>query len=175
MAAEMENDRQENVRPLACWPEGFTPLSWERRSSQRSRPDEWKNDFPWRWRRSYSGRVRRPKRWRSRFFDNLRQRSHSLRGGRRRRASWPASFSLRRPPIRNEMGVQEIARRWTLPRRSGGNESTVWSVWRLLAAILTKAKNRKCRTYNCSFYIAISWNYRDTLRIYAWMWTTCGF
>jgi hypothetical protein len=103
-------------------------------------------------RRSDSGCVRRPKRWRPQFFDNLRQRSHSLRGGRGRRASWPASFSLRRPPLRTEMGVREIARRRTSPRRSGGNKSAAWSAWRSLAAILTKAKNTKCQNYNCFFY-----------------------
>ncbi len=27
-----------SLRPLTCWPERFTPLSWERRSSQRSQP-----------------------------------------------------------------------------------------------------------------------------------------
>jgi hypothetical protein len=98
--------------------------------------------------------VRRPKWWRPRFFDSLRQRSHSLRGGRGRRASWPASFSLRRPPIRTEMGVKEIARQRTSPRHSGGNKSAACA-WVLLAAILTKAKNRKCRNYNCFSFIAI--------------------
>ncbi len=132
-----------SLRPLTCQPERFTPLSWERRSSQRSRPGEWKNGFPWRWRRSNSGRVRRPKWWLPRFFDSLRQRSHSSRGSRGQRASWPASFLLRRPPIRTEIGVREIAWRRTLPRRSGGNKRAAWSVWRLLVAILTKAKNTK--------------------------------
>ncbi len=60
--------------------ERFTLLSWERRSSQRSRPGGWKNVFPWRWRRSNSGRMRRPKQWRPRSCDNLRQCSHCLRG-----------------------------------------------------------------------------------------------
>jgi hypothetical protein len=81
-----------------------------------------------------------------------------LRGGRRRRASWPASFLLRRPPIRAEMGVQEIARRRTSPRRSSGNESAAWRAWRSLAAILSKAKNRKCRNYNCFFLLRFSGN-----------------
>jgi hypothetical protein len=58
------------------------------------------NGFPWRWRRSDSRRIRRPKRWRPRFFDTLKQRSHCLRGGQGRRESWPPSFSLRRPPRR---------------------------------------------------------------------------
>jgi hypothetical protein len=113
------------------------------------------NGFPWRWKRSDSGRIRRPKRWRPRSFDILRQRSHCLRGGRGRRESWPPSFSLRRPPIRTEMGVREIARRRTSPRRSGGNKSAAWSAWRSQEAILTKAKNRKCRNSICFFYIAI--------------------
>ncbi len=73
------------------------------------RPGGWKNSFPWRWRPSDSGRVRWPKRWRPQFFDSLSQRSHCLIGGWGRTASWPASFSLRRPPIRTEMGVWEIA------------------------------------------------------------------
>jgi hypothetical protein len=141
-----------SLRLLTWRPERFTPLSLERWSSQRSRPGGWKNGFPWRWRRSDSGLVRRPKRWRPLSFDSLRQRSHSLRGGRGRRASWPASFSLRRPPIRTEMGVREIARRRTLLRRSGGNKSAAWSAWRLLVAILTKAKHTKGCNYNCFFY-----------------------
>ncbi len=78
--------------------------------------------------------------------------SHFLRGSRGRRESRPASFSLRRPPRRDGMGVQEIAWRRTLPRRSGGNESAVWSAWRSLVAILTKAKNTKCRNHICFFY-----------------------
>jgi hypothetical protein len=110
--------------------------------------------------------VRRLKQWRPRFFNSLRQHSHSLRGGRGRRTSWSASFSLRRPPIRTEMGVQEIARRRTSPRRSGGNKSVAWSAWRSLAAILTKAKNTKCRNYNCFFIFQFSGNYQDTPRIY---------
>jgi hypothetical protein len=113
------------------------------------------NGFPWRWKRSFSGHVRRLKRWRPRFLDSLRHRSHCLRGGWGRRESWLASFLLRRPPRRDGMGVWEIARGRTLPRRSGGNESAVWSAWRMLAAILTKAKNTKCCNYNCFFYIAI--------------------
>ncbi len=133
----------------------FTPLSWERQSSQRSRPGGWKNGFPWRWRRSNSGLMRWPKRWQPRSFDSLRQRSHCFRGGRGRRESWPPSFSLRRPSIRTEMGVREIARRRTSPRRSGGNESAAWSAWRSMAAIMTKAKNRKCRNSICFFYTAI--------------------
>ncbi len=144
-----------SLRTLMCHPQRFTPLSWERWSSQRSQPGGWKYSFPWRWRRSNSGRVRQPKRWRQRFFDSLRQRSHSLTGGRGRRASWLTSFSFRRPPIRTEMGVREIAWQRTSLRRSGGNKSAAWSAWRPLAAILTKAKNTKCRNCNCFFYIAI--------------------
>ncbi len=151
---------------MTSWPERFTPLSWERRSSQRSRPGGWKNGFPWRWRRSNSGRMMRPKRWRPRSCDNLRQHSHGLRGGRGRRESWPPSFSLRRPPIRTEMGVREIAQRRTSPRRCGGNNSAAWSAWRSLAAILTKAKNTKCRNYNWFFLLRFSGNYRDTPRTY---------
>ncbi len=60
-----------------------------------------------------------------------------------RRASWPASFSLRRPPGSAETGVREIARRRTSPRCSGGNKSAAWSAWRSPATILRKAKNRK--------------------------------
>ncbi len=44
-----------------------------------------------------------------------------------------------------------------LPRSSGGNKSAAWSAWRSLEAILTKAKNRKCRNSICFFYIAIFW------------------
>jgi hypothetical protein len=140
---------------MTCRPELFTPLSWERRSSQRGQPGVLTNGFPWRWRRSDSGRIRRPKRWRPRFFDGLRQCSHCLRGSRGRRESWPPSFSLRRPPRRAWIGVREIARRRTSPRRSGGNMCAAWSAWRSLAAILTKAKNTKCHSCNCFFYIAI--------------------
>jgi hypothetical protein len=93
--------------------------------------------------------------WWPRFFDSLRQGSHCLRGGRGRRASWLASFSLRRPPRRAEMGVREIAWRRTLPRRSGGNKSAAWNAWRLLAAILTKAKYTKLCNYNCFFFVTI--------------------
>ncbi len=112
-----------SLRPLTCWPEWFTPLSWERQSSQRSRPGVLTNGFPWRWRRSDSGHMRRLKRWRPRFFDSLKQRSRCMRGGWGQRESWPASFSLRRPPIRTELGVREIAWRRTSPRHSGGNQS----------------------------------------------------
>ncbi len=147
---------------MTCGPEWFTPLSWDRRSSQRSRPGGWKNGFPWRWRKSNSGPMRRPKRWRPRSFDSLRQRSHCLRDGRGRWESWPPSFSLRRPPIRTEMGVREIARWRTSPRHSGGNKSAAWSAWRSLAAILTKVKNTKCRNYNCFFILQFSGNHRDT-------------
>ncbi len=104
-----------SLRPLTCQPKRFTPLSWERRSSQRCRPGGWKNGFAWRWRRSDSGRMRWPKRWRPWSFDSLKQRSHCLRGGRGQRESWPPSFSVRRPPRRTEMGVREIARRRTSP------------------------------------------------------------
>ncbi len=114
-------------------------------------PGGWKNGFPWWWRRCDSGHVRRPKRWQPLFFDSLRQHCHSLRGGRGWRASWPASFSLRRPPIRTEMGVREIAQRRTSPRRSCGNKSAAWSAWRLLKAILTKAKNTKGPNSICFF------------------------
>jgi hypothetical protein len=34
-----------SLRPLMCWPEWFTLLSLERRSSQRSRPGGWKTVF----------------------------------------------------------------------------------------------------------------------------------
>jgi hypothetical protein len=64
------------------------------------------------------------------------------------------------------MGVWEIARRRTSSRRSGGNESAAWSAWRSLAAILTKAKNTKCRSYNCFFLLRFFGNHRDTSRIY---------
>ncbi len=57
-----------------------------------------------------------------------------------RRESWPPSFSLRRPPIRTEMGVREIALWRISPRRSGGNKSAAWSAW---------------RNYNCFFIITI--------------------
>ncbi len=92
------------LRPLTC---RVTPLSWERQSSKRSQPGMLTNGFPWRWKRSDSGRMRRPKRWRLRIFDSLKQRSRCLRGGREWRESWPASFSLRRPPIGTEMGVEK--------------------------------------------------------------------
>ncbi len=151
-----------SLRPLTCRPKRFTPLSCERRSSQRS---QWKNGFPLRWRRSNSGRMRRPKRWRPRFLDSLRQCSHSLRGGWGQSASWPPSFSLRRPPIGTEMGVREIAGRRTSPRRSGGNKSAAWSAWRSLAAILTKAKNAKCGKYNCFSLLRFSGNHRYTPRM----------
>ncbi len=149
-----------SLRPLMCWPKWFTQFSWEQRSSQINRPGGWKNGFPWRWSRSDSGRVRRPKRWRPRYFDSLRQRSHCLRGGGGQRASWPALFLLRRPPRITEMGVQEIAQQRTLPRCSGGNKSVAWSAWRLLGAILTKAKNTKCCNYNWFFYC----NFPDIIR-----------
>ncbi len=152
------------LRLLTCWPKWFTPLSWERRSSQRSWPGGWKNGCPWRW-RSDSGHMRRPKQWRPRSFDSLRQHSHCLRGGRGQRESWPPSFSLRRPPIRTEMGVREIAPRRTSPRRSGGNKSVAWSAWRSLEAILTKAKNRKCRN-SVFFILRFSGNHRDTPRMF---------
>jgi hypothetical protein len=127
----------------------------------------WKNGFPWRWRRSNSGRVRQPKGWQARFFDSLRQRSHCLRGGQGQTASWQALFSLRRPPRRAGMGVREIALRQTLLRRSRGNKSTAWSVWRSLVAILTKAKNTKCCHYN-GFLLRFSGNYEDTPHIKIW-------
>jgi hypothetical protein len=109
--------------------------------------------------------VRQPKRWWPWFFDNLRQRSHSLRGSRGRRESWPISFSLRRPPIKTDMGVREIAQRQTSLRRPGSNKSAAWNAWRLLAAILTKAKNTKCRNTNCFLISRFSGNYQDTPRI----------
>ncbi len=149
-----------------CRPERFTPLSWERWSSQRRQPGVLTNGFPERWRKSDSGRMRLPKRRRPWFFDSLRQRSHCLRGGRGRRKSWPPSFSLRRPPRRAGMGVREIAWRRTLLRRYGGNESAAWSAWRSLAAILTKAKNRKCHNYNCFFIFKFSGNHVFTPRTY---------
>ncbi len=171
MAAKLENDWWENVRKLAqaldVSAKTVYALSWERRSSQRSRPGGWKNSFSWRWRRSNSGRMRRPKRWRPWSFDSLRQRSHCLRGGWGRRESWPPSFSLRRPPIRTEMRVREIARQRTSLMRSGGNKSAAWSAWRLLVAILTKAKNTKCRNYNWFFLLRFSRNHRDTPRTYS--------
>jgi hypothetical protein len=73
----------------------------------------------------------------------------TVRGGHGRRASWPASFLLKRPPRRTEMGVQEIAQQWTSLRRSGGVKSAAWSTWRSLVAILTKAKNTKYCKYHC--------------------------
>ncbi len=159
MAAELENDRRENVRKLAqaldlSAKTVYAALMRTAKLSKKSA--RWvKKRVSWRWRRSDSGRMRRPKRWRPRSFDSLRQRSHCLRGSRGWRESWPPSFSLRRPPIRTEMGVWEIARRRTSLRRSGGNTSVAWSAWRLLEAVLTKAKNRKCRNSICFFYIAI--------------------
>ncbi len=159
-----------SLRPMTCRPERCTPLSWEWQSFQRSRRNGWTSGLPYRWRRSFSGCVRRLKRWQPRFLDSLRHRSHCLRGDRGRRESWPASFSLRRPPIRTEMGVREIARRRTSPRRSGGNESAVWSVWRSLAAILTKAKNTKCRNYNSFFKLRFSRNHVFTPRIFPCLW-----
>ncbi len=141
-----------SLRPMTCRPEGFMLLSWEWRSSQRSRPGGWKNGFPWRWRRSDSGRVRWPKLWQPQFFDSLWQCSHCLRGGQGRRVSWLISFSLKRPPRSADLGVREIAQWRTSPRCSDGNKSTAWSAWRSLAVILTKAKNTKCCNYNCFFY-----------------------
>ncbi len=158
-----------SLRPMTCRPEQFTPLSWEQRSSQRSRPGGWKNGFPWRWRRSDSGRVRRPKRWRPRFLDSLRQRSHSLRGGRGRRASWPPSFSLRRPSKRTEMGVREIARRRTSRRRSGGNKSAAWSAWRSLEEYWQKLKIENVAILSVFFILRLSGNHRDTPRIYIYI------
>ncbi len=152
------------LRPMTCWPESFTPISWERRSSQRIRPAGWTSGLSWRWRRSFSGRVRRPKQWQPRFFDSLRHRSHCLRGGQGRRESWPTSFSLRRPPRRDRMGEREIAQRRSSPRRSGGNESASWNARRSLAAILTKAKNTKCRNYKCFFLLRFSRNHVFTPR-----------
>jgi hypothetical protein len=71
---------------------------------------------------------------------------------RGQRASWLASFSLRRPPRRAGMGVREIARRPTSPRCSSGNKSAACNAWRSLAAKLTKTKNTKCCNSNCLFY-----------------------
>ncbi len=74
------------------------------------------------------------------------------------------------------MGVREIARRRTSPRRSGGKKSAAWSAWRSLAAIFTKAKNTKCLNYNCFFLLRFSGNHRDTPRIYLdWLATGTGW
>ncbi len=152
MAAKLENDRRENVRKLtqALDVSARTVYNALMRTAKLSKKsarcvNKW-----------FSLEIKK-ERWQPRSFDILRQHSHCLRGGRGRRESWPPSFSLRRPPIRTEMGVREIARRRTSPRRSGGNESAAWSAWRSLAAILTKAKITKCRNYNCFFLIAIFW------------------
>ncbi len=155
MAAELENDWRENVRKLSQAHDVSARMVYAvlmRTAKLSEKSARWVKKR--RWRRGNSGRVRRSKRWRPQFFNSLRQHSHSLRGGRGRRESWPPSFSLRRPPIRTEMGVREIAQWRTSPRRSGGNKSAAWSVLRSLAAILTKAKNTKCRNSNCFFYIA---------------------
>ncbi len=159
MAAELENDRRENVRKLAqalkvSARTAYAALMRMAKLSKKSARcvNKW---FSLEMKRSDLGRMRRPKRWQPRSFDILRQRSHCLRGGRGRRESWPLSFSLRRPPIRTEMGIREIARRRTSPRRSGGNQSAAWRAWRSPEAILTKAKNRKCWNSICFFYIAI--------------------
>ncbi len=124
MAAKFENDRRENVRKLAQALDvsAKTVYATLMRTAKLSKKSV-KKQFSLEMKKENSGHMRRLKRWRPRSFDILRHRSHCLRGGWGRRESWPPSFLLRRPPIRTEMGVREIARRQTSPRRSGGNKS----------------------------------------------------
>ncbi len=164
-----------SLRPMTCQPERFTPLSWERRSSQRSRPGVLTNGFPWRWRRSVSGPMRRLKRWQPRFFDSFKQRSHCLRGGRGRRESWPPSFSLRRPPRRAEMGVRKIARRRTSPRRSGGNKSAAWEREGCRRLYQNKLKIQNGLTITDIFLLRFSGNHVFTLRTSIRVMPTTGY
>ncbi len=160
IAAELKNDWPESVKKLTqahdVSARMVQAILMRICSSQRSWPGGWPNSFPWRWRRSDLGRERRPKWWRPRFFDSLRQCSHCLWAGEGRRANWLASFLLRRPLRRAGMGVPEIARRWTSPRCSGSNKSAAWSAWTLPASILRKAKNTKWPNYNCLFLLRFS-------------------
>jgi hypothetical protein len=126
-AAEVENDRRESVRKLAQAHDVsartvYAALMRTAKLLKKSGRcvDKW---FSLEMKKGDSGRIRRLKRWRLRFFDSLKQRSHCLRGGWGRRESWPPSFSLRRPPRRAERGVRKIAWQRTSPRRSGGNKS----------------------------------------------------
>ncbi len=170
MAAKVENDWWENVRKLAQAHDvsARTVYAALMRTAKLSKKSaSWVNKrSSLKMTKELFRTCERPKQWRPRFFDSLRHRSHCLRGGQGRRESWPTSFSLRRPPRRDRMGVREIARRRTLPRRSGGNESASWNARRSLAAILTKAKNTKCRNYNCFFVLWFSVNHVFTPRMY---------
>jgi hypothetical protein len=124
MAAESENDRQENVRKLAqaldvSAKTVYTALMRTAKLSKKSV----KKRFSLKMKKDRFRTYEVAEAMAAAILDILRQRSHCLRGSRGRRESWPPSFLLRRPPIRTEMGVREIVRRRTLPRRSGGNKS----------------------------------------------------
>ncbi len=127
IAAEVENDRRESVRKLAQVHNVsarmvYAALMSTKKLLEKSARcvNKW---FSLEMKKGDSGRIRRPKRWRPRFFDSLKQHSHCSRGGWDQSESCPPSFSLRRPPRRAERGVRKIARRRTSPRRSGGNKS----------------------------------------------------
>ncbi len=128
MAAEVENDRQENVRKLAQAHDVsartvYAALMRTVKLSKRSA--RWVHKrFSLEMKKQGFRTCEAPKRWRPQFFDSLRLCSHCLRGGRGQRVSWPSSLSLRRPPRRAEMGVRKIAWWRTSPRRSGDNKST---------------------------------------------------
>jgi hypothetical protein len=128
IAAKVENDRRDRVRKLAQAHDVsartvYAALMRTAKLLKKSGRcvNKW---FSLEMKKGDSGRIRRLKRWRPRFFDSLKQRSHCLRSGRGRRESWPPSFSLRRPPRRAERKVRKIAWRQTSPRRSGGNKSS---------------------------------------------------
>ncbi len=157
---------------MTCRPEQFTPFSWKPAALKEAGQEADQNGITWIRRRSDSERARRLKRWQPRFFENFRQRSLCLRGSQGQSASWPASFSLRRPPRRAGRGVREIAWWRTSPRRYGSNKSAAWSAWRSPAAILTKAKKTKCRNYNCFFsfnFPEIKYSHSIYFTLYTWI------
>ncbi len=112
MAAEVENDRRENVRKLAQAHDvsARTVYAALMRTAKLLKKSA-------RWVNKRSSLEMKKELFRTceaaeamavpRFLDSLRHRSRCLRGGRGQRESWPASFSLRRPPIRTEMGYEK--------------------------------------------------------------------
>ncbi len=97
---------------------------WSSPRSQQGVCTNWRTR---RWRRSKFGRARHSQWFSLWFLHHLRQHSHCWWVSRRRRASYPASFSPKRPPRRSRRGVQEIARLQTLLRCSGGEMSAAGS------------------------------------------------
>jgi hypothetical protein len=109
MAAKLENDRQENVRKLAQALDvsARTVYAALMRMAKLSKKSAmWaKKWFSLEMKKEQFKTCEEAKAMAATILDSLRQRSHCLRGGRGRRASWPALFSLRRPRRRTEMGV----------------------------------------------------------------------